>query len=345
MKTFLSFGFLLLAAAVRSAACDLCGCSIPNQHFVPSSGFFLGGSEQFTRFDTLQEDGRRIDNDARQRLDSSITQTFVGYRWTDWFAVQVNVPFIARSWRRTSENGIDEGEVTGLGDVSLLATVTPVNHTRGNFTLIARVTGGVKFPTGDSDRLGEEAEEGHAHGAETTVEETDHHEGGEPEGAHEHAQEMHGPEAPESGVHGHDLALGSGSVDAVAGASVYLQWKRLFFTGQAQYAIRTEGDFDYRYANDFLWDAGPGIELIHRPTHRVAVQFICSGETKGKDEFRGEKAADTAVTTVFLGPRISGSWRERFHANVELDVPVHRANSDLQIVPDYRLRASVGWEF
>ena len=66
------------------------------------------------------------------------------------------------------------------------------------------------------------------------------------------------PPSVESGVHGHDLALGSGSFDGIVGTGIYTRWTRAFFNASMQYAIRTKGDFDYQYANDLTWFGGPG---------------------------------------------------------------------------------------
>src|ERR1043166_9172436 len=55
------------------------------------------------------------------------------------------------------------------------------------------------------------------------------------------------------GIGGHDLALGSGSYDGIVGTGIYGRWKRGFVTASVQYAIRSEGDFQHRYANDLTW--------------------------------------------------------------------------------------------
>ena len=64
--------------------------------------------------------------------------------------------------------------------------------------------------------------------------------------------------ATPSGIHGHDLALGSGSYDAVLGAGVFTRHKAGFFRASAQYTVRTTGAYDYRYANGVSFDAEPG---------------------------------------------------------------------------------------
>ena len=134
-------------------------------------------------------------------------------------------------------------------------------------------------------------------------------------------------------------------MDGIVGASLYARFRRVFFAAEVQYAIRTEGDHDYEYANDFTWSGGPGVYLKDDADLSFAVQFVCSGETKGKDEFRGARAEDTALTAVYVGPKFRGTIRDRFAAEVELGVPVHLENTALQIVPDYRVRAGFSVQF
>jgi hypothetical protein len=81
------------------------------------------------------------------------------------------------------------------------------------------------------------------------------------------------------------------------------------------------------------------------PDLTFAVQLICSGESKQKNEFRGELAEDTALTAMYLGPKFSGTFRDRIVAEVEIDVPVLIDNSALQILPDYRICAGFGVRF
>lgn len=348
----------LLLAAAAAPACDLCGTTLIQHPWDPRAGFTIGASEQFTRMGSLYQDGREIDNDADQKLDSSITQIFLGYHFTPTLGVQVNVPLIRRTFRRATEAGIEEGSVQGLGDVAVTVNWLAINHRKDDFTFQFGVNAGVKFATGDSDRVKEEAEH-HEHGEEEPESEfrlvptgmlsvvggvivpayrlvaAPREGGGDDEAENE---------IPE-GVHGHDLALGTGSIDLMLGATFHARWKRIFFTGELQYALRGDGEHSYDYGDDLMWSGGPGVTLIDRETHTLSMQFICSGETKSEDEFRGVRSNDTAMTQVFLGPKISGTWRDRFSAEVELDVPVHQENSGVQIAPDYRLRAALSWSF
>jgi hypothetical protein len=330
----IAFSFWSVA---RLSACDICSCAVPNHPWDPRAGFILGAAEQYTRFDTIQVDGDEIGNPAGQFLNSSITQLYLGYNFFPSLGVRANVPLIYRSYRRTTDTGIQNGKVSGLGDISLLAHYIPIVRETKDFSFQARIDAGIKLPTGDSDILGEEAEAGHSHG----TKHNEHEEGNGHE--HEH-EEAHG-DIPANAIHGHDLALGSGSIDGAVGGSFYARYRRVFLAGEIQYASRGDGSFDYRYANDLSFSTGPGVYVIDTPDVTLALRAIFSGETKGKDHFRGNAVDDTAATFLYLGPKIAFTWRDHLSAEVELDLPVSRDNSSLQIVPDYRVRAGLSWAF
>jgi hypothetical protein len=197
----------------------------------------------------------------------------------------------------------------------LLANFTPlrIEHMRSTFNW--SLFGGVKFPTGDSDRIKEEL------------------------------HEVEVPGAPESGIHGHDLALGSGSYDGVVGTAIYARYRRGFFNASMSYSIRSRGDFDYRYANDLTWSGGPGAFLFLSEDWTASLQFVVSGEDKGLDRFRGMRAQDTGITAVYVGPQFAATWSDKLSASIGLDLPVLLDNTALQAVPDYRVRGAVTWRF
>src|SRR4029078_1528769 len=84
------------------------------------TGFYTAIAEQFTHFGTLQFDDHEVANPTGQRLDSRITQFVVGYEINNRLALQFNAPFIYRDFRRPEGFAIDEGNVSGPGDVSFL---------------------------------------------------------------------------------------------------------------------------------------------------------------------------------------------------------------------------------
>lgn len=308
----------LLAGALTQPlfACDICAVYSANESQGDvGKGFFAGAAEQFTHFATLQEDGNQIPNDLNQRLNSSITQLLLGYNFTERFGMQFNLPLIYRSFSRPEGLEIDKGSESGIGDILLLGHYQLMRSESADSTFSWNILAGLKMPTGDSGRLAEELDE------------------------------MEVPGASESGIHGHDLALGSGSWDGVIGTSACCRWKRVFATVNAQYAIRSQGDYDYRYANDLTWSGGPGVLVLLKDDYTLSVQCNVSGEHKGKDNLAGESAEDTGIDSVFVGPEVQFTWHESFSAEIGADFPVSINNTALQIVPDYRLRAAITWRF
>ncbi len=309
-----------VASTPALLACDLCAVySAHESRGELGKGWYAGGAEQFTHFGTMQQDGRKVPNDLGQHLNSSISQLLIGYNLNERFGVQFNLPVIYRSFVRPDGFAIDRGTVSGLGDVSLLGRFALFRNDDKNVTVAWNVLGGVKLPTGDTTRLQEEV-------AELTAPPPP-------------------PGSPDCGIHGHDLTLGSGSVDGIVGTSIFARYQRVFLSANVQYAIRTQGDLDYQFANDLTWSGGPGVYLVLENEWTLALQLNVSGEYKPRDTFQGVTAGDTGLTAVYLGPKISVSWQEKLSAELGADFPVSIANTALQTVADYRLRAGVTWRF
>jgi len=199
------------------------------------------------------------------------------------------------------------GSDFGLGDISLVGNFMIYQKFTDNFMFNWTAVGGIKLPTGNSSWLGR------------------------------------ADFAP--GIGGHDLALGSGSFDGLLGTGFFTRWKKLFFTGQMQYAVRSEGDFQHEYANDWSWAGGPGVYLALEDRYTVAFQFTTSGESKGKDTFAGVPDDDSAETIVYVGPEIAFTWLENFSAHIGVDLPVSIDETGEQLVPDYRVHAAATWRF
>ena len=318
-KSCFLLSVLPVSAALDAAACDVCAIyNAPLAHHVYGAGFHMGIAEQFTHFGTIQVDGKEMPNEFGQRLDSSISQVALGYQFTDRFGVQFNLPVIYRSFRRLEEDVVRSGTESGIGDAALLGNYVVLRRDKEDWSLAWQVFGGVKFPTGDTDRLREELEEG---------------------------PETGGGAGHKSAIHGHDLTLGSGAYDGIVGTDTYFRWRRLFFTAGMQYAIHSRGDFDYEFADDLTWSGGPGAYLVFNENWIVGLQANVSGEHKGKDNLAGQKADDTALTAVYLGPQLSVTWKGRLTAEVGAAWPVHLDNSATQIVPDYRITGALSWRF
>ena len=342
------FRYLLTALALCACfnvahACDLCGCYTPQVETMPGmepetsrswwNGWYGAVGEQFTRFATVLEDGREVSNPTGQYENSSITQLVAGYTISDRFALQLNVPLIYREFKRPEGFAIDRGTESGLGDISLLLKTVAFRYSSGperefdvsgknpvaiehepDFTISAVLLTGLKFPTGDSSRLKEEF------------------------------HEVDIPGAPVSGIHGHDLTLGTGSYDGIFGEITSLRYKNFFAEANVQFTLRGDGLHQYHFANDLSWDGGPGYYLVRNRQTIIGLQFVVSGESKDVDRFRGKPADDTGITSVFVGPRVVAS-RGRWSGEVDVDFPVLIHNTALQVVPDYRLRGGIAFHF
>jgi hypothetical protein len=324
-------------------ACDVCAVYTATELREARVGLRLGVAEQLTNFTTLQDGGREIPNPARERLTSSITQLIAGYNVTPRFGLQLTLPIISRTYRRLEEGGVVHGDETGIGDMSIVGNWLALSRVSEQSVLRISLLGGLKLPSGDSGRLAEESEEGHHHASATRrgPSISPRHTGGDPPGGGDSPADAE----PVSGIHGHDLALGSGSVDGIVGGQIFFSWQRLFVSAWGQYAVRTEGDFDYTYANDLTWSGGPGVLALLTHHYTLGVQALLTGETKGKDDLDGVPADDTGITALYVGPGFTFTWGTSLGAEIAADLPVVQNNTSVQIVADYRLRGGLTWRF
>jgi hypothetical protein len=296
-------------------------------------------AEQFTSYGTLQDNGEEVPNPAGERLNSWITQFVAGYTLTPRLAAQINLPLIGRAYRRQETSSVVNGDETGIGDMALLLTGAPLSLVTQEIVARWSATFGLKFPTGNSRRLKEEVSE-----LQPPESADDPFNGHTPPSLVKYHTSPDGGAVP-SGVHGHDLALGSGSTDAVLGTQLFGSWQRLFVTGEVQYAIRTEGSFGYEYANDLIWSGGPGVFGVLEHDFTLGLQAIVSGEAKGTDTVNGAPTDDTARTALYVGPEIVLTWGTSAGFDFAFDQSVVQNNSGLQVVPDYRFRAGLTWRF
>lgn len=328
----------VLCDAQVGRACDVCAIYTATDMREGRLGAFAGLAEQFTSYNTLQDNGHEVPNPAGERLNSSIMQFIVGYTFKPWLRVQLNLPVIGRAFRR-QEAGVVNGDETGIGDLSLLAGAVPFSNVTENSVVRWSILGGFKLPSGDSRRLKEELPGAQPdHGVPDPFR-------GRPQPRLVKYHLVGDGNGVQSGVHGHDLALGSGSTDVVLGTQLFASWKRAFLTGGVQYVVRTEGDFGYQFNSDLTWNGGPGVFVLLAHSYTLGLQAAVSGESKGKDSLNGVPADDTARTGVYIGPAAAFTWGTSLAADLGVDVSVVQHNAALQIVPDYRLRGAVTWRF
>jgi hypothetical protein len=321
-----------LAQAPPAAACDLCAIYTGSLMRQEKTGFYIAVSEQFTSFGTIRQDRRSVPNPDNEWVRSSITQVAAGWQLLPWLGVQANLPLVSREYQRLEEGVLTRGDAGGVGDLSLLARVSPVSRAVGETLVHLELLAGLKTPTGDTDRLGRELE-GHHEEEARGIRKVPRH--GDPEPEH----------GEPSAVHDHDLSPGTGSVDGVFGVSLYADWKRLFAHSSVQYVVRGNGDFGYEYANDLTWEVSPGYYVVADHPWTAAARIVVSGENKGRDHQAGSLVDDTAITAVYVGPGLTMTLGDDFHADLNVDLPVLQDTTGRQIVADYRLRIGASWRF
>lgn len=340
----------LAALAAPAGACDVCSVYSFLDAKEPWRGFYAGVFEQYADFSTLVHDGEELENPYDQSIESATTQLYLGYRFTPRLGLQLTIPYLHRDYRRTVEGEHEEpeqhheataaapgvrpttarhegeehevetesGSAAGLGDVALLLHYRAAERRDAEGSAVWSLFAGVELPTGSTDELQEEAE---------------HH--------HEHDS----TDASAPAVGGHDLALGSGSVDGLLGTSGFWSRGRLFAEGSVQYAWRQEGDFDYRFGDELTWtlEAGGFVALGHRGALALAAQL--SGEEKDEDALAGETQTGTDLSSIYAGPALTFSYEERWYGELEVDFPVRQQTAGTQLVPDWRVRAAVTMSF
>jgi hypothetical protein len=333
-------GALLLAPRPTSA-CDVCAIYVATEVAQSRTGFRLGVWEQWSHNTTERLNGRTIPSFG-ERLDSSTTQFLLGYQLTERVGLQLSLPLIARTWRRLENGRFEDGSTVGPGDLSLLGTLQAYAHHTEHSVFLLNLVGGLKLPSGNPDFLAEELEPvGAPAGPGVPLRGVPLHStsGGDDDHHDEPGRRLFG------GIHGHDLALGSGSVDGILGASTYWSYDRFFVSGIVQYAVRREGAFGYRYANDLTWFGGPGWYPLLNHLYTLGLQMVLSGETKGKDTQMGERLDDTALTALYFGPGVRFTWGTQLSAELYADLPVLQNNTALQTLPTFRLRGGLVWRF
>lgn len=331
---------VLLSCGSLGHACDLCAISSANSAKGEAiSGFSFTLSEQFIPYRTEYIEGEEVKIDYGSKgpdyLDKSITHLVPTWNFSDRFGVSLNVPLIYEHYRRFNvlftesppAQVTEKGDEFGLGDVSLIGRATVFRRAEMEWGVSVTVLAGVKFPTGDTSFLKDEAEQALGY---------NRFFGFSPSHAHNIVT---------SGVHLSDLTLGSGSFDGIFGLQTSARWERWFLNVLAQYYLRTEGESTYHYGNEVMVNGGPGAYLLLAKRYTLALQAYAGYESRARDELFGTKAPNTGMSAWYLGPQVTFTWGLHFSAQAAVDLPLWITNNGWQNVPDYRIHGSLTWRF
>lgn len=329
----------LLFASGSALGCELCAIySADNARGASSSGFVVSISEQFVPYRVLQFEDDEIDFDDGAYLDSSITHIVPTYNFSPRFGLSLNIPIVYNRFERTDFRysttppspvlETERGSESGIGDVALVGRGTLFQLDKMDYAITVNLLAGVKFPTGDSDRIEDEVEQARIFDSFLSPGTT------------------HDPLSHSiSGVHQHMIAAGSGSYDGIFGVTMNTRWKRWFFNSQFQYYLRTEGEHDFEFGDEILVSGGPGRYLVVSDAWTLNAQFNGFYETEARDKILGQKTDRTGMTAWYVGPQLSLTWGERLAANAGADFPLRIANNGLQNVPEYRVHGGVSFRF
>jgi hypothetical protein len=338
------FGLLLVAGPTR--ACELCAIyNANNASGQGSSGWLLSVAEQYIPFRTLQFNGREFEIRNPDYLDSSLTHVVPTYNFSERFGVSLNIPVVYRSFKRTelryypnapSQLRVDEGNVLGLGDLALVGRWTAWQKAEMEYSVFFNILAGVKFPTGDTDRIEDEVNQAELY--ETLF--PPHPPGHVGPPLH---QDPLGHSI--SGVHQADISPGSGSFDGIFGATLNARWRRVFFNTQVQYYLRTEGESGYEMGDELMISGGPGGYLMVQKTSTLSLQAVAVYDTLARSELLGRKSNSTGMTAWYLGPLVAFTLGEHFSANAGFDWPLHITSNGYQNVPNYRVHGGFSFRF
>jgi hypothetical protein len=333
-----AFAFLMGLLASAATACDLCAIyRAGDARGETALGPIFIVAEQYIPYRTSQVDGQVVYPRNPNYVDSSITHLVGGYSISSRFAVSLNVPLTHLSYRRTDlEYSLtapprlftEQGTEFGLGDLSVIGRFNLLQKMSMSRGYVVNLLAGVKFPTGNSERLKIEVDQAEIY------------------------RELLPPNTPHdplghsiSSVHQHDLALGSGSYDGIFGLTASGRWRRVFLNGQAQYYLRTRGEAGFQYGNEVIISGGPGYYVFLGESFTVSLQANAVFDWMARDRILGERTNQTGMTAWYLGPLVSLTWGERLNVNAGIDLPLSIENNGYQSVPDFRLYGGVSWRF
>jgi hypothetical protein len=321
-------------AATSARACDVCsvqGAAVDNLRIQGGSWRF-SLENRFSDFSLIERDGKKVFGAGPEYVRTSATTLFTSYDVSDRFSAQVVLPTFSRRFRAI-DGGVERaGTIAGLGDISILGRFVPYYYNEGGVRAQLALFSGLKLPTGESGELREHHhdEVGHEH----------HHEEvghGDYLGDGEHHHE-------ESAIHGHDLALGSGSYDIPVGWSFIYEADRFFLTSDMQYTFRREGTGGFRYGNDLMLTLSPGYKFVSEHLWSVAARGMVTAEHKDSDREHGVLDHGRA-SRLFVGPQFLVTYNRNYSWFLGADIPVHVHADGLQAVIKYRTRAGLTVRF
>jgi len=312
---------LLAAAASPAHACDFCLISQGISPLETLSGSGLRLTQRYALNDSVYRGTDEIDNPGgRESFWTTDLGIFHSVEQVPGLLLTANVPL-----RRTELDGHvhahedgeveahdDQGEETGIGDVSLLARYTFLTRHTLDSTLLLAGTVGVKLPTGATD--------GKVDGGDEFMD--------------AHTQ------------------LGTGSTDLLLGASANLARGRFGVAANLLSGITGEGevgDVDHRFGNWLnydltgryrVWPAAAGAG-----GSSVFVSLGANGELRGRETEAGVELDDSGGHTVYVSPGLQVNVEQNWVFELSYQHAVYHDLNGVQLGEDYKVFGSVTYLF
>ncbi len=323
MKTNLKLALCLLVAAVIGAesakACNSCSLmNVSKLESVSDGDFSFYLSERYTSYNKAEDLSYKQQRDSEYVKDYSNAQVGISYGVADSFALQAYLPVINRRSESVEALRVSEDSDFGVGDAVLAGSYDLINYQEDSLLLNTSMLAGIKLPTGETGTLNRVV------GKEETM--TRHH-------------------AVGHGMGGRTLVLGSGSYDFIFGLGTMAVYDRYILTGTAQYTARTEGDFDYRFADELLWSAGTGYYLLLDPDFSLGLMAMLSSEYKSKDKIDGALIDGSQYSNLFAGPSVLMTFGKKLSTEIGFDFRVTDEDLASVVVPEWRLKADISYRF
>jgi len=314
----------VLAGGRVALACDPCAFyNLSRLQGTHEQSLTLSLSEQYSSFRLANPE--RLPREGSRTRSFSTTHLSVGYDISDRIGVQLSVPYVYTSSDRIERFArVSKNSDSGFGDLALIGQFSLYQDLQAESATLAGLSFGVKFPTGDTGSLGEFRSD---LDSSSTVLPLRHHN-------------------PAGGLGGGRLlSLGTGSYDFIFGGNLLRRQGRFLVMGYAQYVHRTEGDFDYRFADDFIWSVGPGYYLHLDHEESVVFRLALGGEHKGMDRLNSQKVQGSRVSNIFISPEFIVSFAGGYVFELGVDLPAYRGSDSALSETRYRVRSALSYRF
>ncbi len=308
---------LILSQVKQAFACDPCALySALNTNSNVENSLSLSVFEQLTSFEKGNSDAYYSLKNGERIKNFSTTQINLNYGLTNKFSLHLSVPFIVRDFDKVENFRSRSSRDSGIGDMTVFAQYLDTFNIGLGSKLVSGLYAGLKLPTGETGSIREE----------------------------NNLVKHHPISAGNTSGGGRILTFGSGSYDFPLGASFMLVKNRFNIPTGGQYTIRTEGSFDYRFANDLFWYVNPGYFIILDEDYSVSLNALLSGENKGADVRQGDRVDLSSFSNLFFGPSLAVTFQSNL--GLEAAYQVRTTSKDNGIIaPEDRLRLAVSYRF